>query len=177
MESKEIWKDIPRYEGYYQASNQGRIKSLLFQSNVHNKKYPREKILKQKIDKTNSWHVDLWKDGKHKTYLVARLVATTFLDDLIETDMTVNHKDGNRLNNNIENLEWLTRGDNIRHAFDNGLMPYRKIEVIDKSTNKTVFTGSQTKASLFMGKRRTYISEKEKRNISENEKFIWRYSS
>ena len=66
------------------------------------------------------YRVDLWKDGKPKTFLVARLVATTFLEDLIDTDMTVNHKDGNRLNNNIENLEWLSRADNIRYGFQNG---------------------------------------------------------
>ena len=51
------------------------------------------------------YRVDLWKDGKPKTFLVCRLVATTFLEDLIDTNMTVNHKDGNRFNNCIDNME------------------------------------------------------------------------
>ena len=97
----EIWKDIPEYEGYYKVSNKGRVKSLLYQNNVLNKKFPREKILKQKKDKYNSYRVELWKNGKNKTWLVHRLVGLAFLGTPKE-NMTINHKDGNRLNNNIE---------------------------------------------------------------------------
>ena len=72
------------------------------------------------------YRVDLWKNGKPKCFLVARLVATTFLEDLIDTDMTVNHKNGNRLDNRVENLEWLSRADNIRYGFENGQYPQAK---------------------------------------------------
>lgn len=130
----EIWKDIPSYEGYYQASNTGRIKSILFQNNVYNKKYFRKKILKPKITKDCCSRVELWKDGKHKTYLVHRLIATTFLENLLHTKMTVNHKDGNRLNNNIENLEWVSLKENTNHAIKIGLkklkIPLKKYEYI-----------------------------------------------
>ena len=72
------------------------------------------------------YRVDLWKNGKPHTLLVARLVATTFLEDLINTDMTVNHKNGNRLDNRIENLEWLSRADHIRYGFQNGQYPFAR---------------------------------------------------
>lgn len=139
------------------------------------KKYKREKILKQKIDKQNSMRIELWKDGKHKTFLVARLIETTFLEDLIETNLTVNHKDGNRLNNNVENLEWVTRGDNIRHAFETNLMPYKKIKIIDKRKNEVVFIGSKTKASSYIGYNAGYICNAMKRNKYENETYKWEY--
>ena len=72
------------------------------------------------------YRVTLWKAGKPKTLLVSRLVATTFLEDLINTDMTVNHKNGDRLDNRIENLEWLTRADNIRYGFEHNQYQQKK---------------------------------------------------
>lgn len=86
----EVWKDIPNYEGYYQASNLGRIRSLLFQNNVWNKKYIRTepKILKPKISKDRCCRVSLWKDGKEQTCLVHRLVASTFLGNHFNEKIT-----------------------------------------------------------------------------------------
>lgn len=125
---KEIWKDVPNYEGIYQVSNLGRIKSLYFTSNIYKKKFYKEKILKPKKGKDNNLRIELWKDKKHKTVLLHRLIATTFLENLIDTNMTVNHKNGNRLDNRVENLEWLSRADNIRYGFQNG--QYHKQKVI-----------------------------------------------
>nr|DAZ10845.1 MAG TPA: homing endonuclease [Caudoviricetes sp.] len=129
---KEIWKDVPNYEGIYQVSNLGRIKSLYFTSNIYKKKFYKEKILKPKRGKDNNLRIELWKDKKHKTVLLHRLIATTFLENLIDTNMTVNHKNGNRLDNRVENLEWLSRADNIRYGFQNGQYPQAK-------SNKTYF--------------------------------------
>ncbi len=129
---KEIWKDVPNYEGIYQVSNLGRIKSLYFTSNIYKKKFYKEKILKPKKGKDNNLRIELWKDKKHKTVLLHRLIATTFLENLIDTNMTVNHKNGNRLDNRVENLEWLSRADNIRYGFQNGQYPQAK-------SNKTYF--------------------------------------
>lgn len=173
----EIWKDIPNFEGIYQASNLGRIKSLWFTSNYQHKKFYREKIMKPKISKDGCSRVELWKDGKHKTYLVYRLVATTFLENLIDTNMTVNHKDGNRLNNNIDNLEWLTLKENIQHGFRTGLYHCRKpIKLINKNNNQTIICKSMAEASELMGKNKSYISGKISKNIFENETFDWRYA-
>nr|DAW32494.1 MAG TPA: homing endonuclease [Caudoviricetes sp.] len=129
---KEIWKDVPNYEGIYQVSNLGRIKSLYFTSNIYKKKFYKEKILKPKKGKDNSLRIELWKDKKHKTVLLHRLIATTFMENLIDTNMTVNHKNGNRLDNRVENLEWLSRADNIRYGFQNGQYPQAR-------SNKTYF--------------------------------------
>ncbi len=129
---EEIWKDIPNYEGIYQVSNLGRIKSLYFTSNIYKKKFYKEKILKPKKGKDNNLRIELWKDKRHKTVLLHRLIATTFLENLIDTNMTVNHKNGNRLDNRVENLEWLSRADNIRYGFQNGQYPQAK-------SNKTYF--------------------------------------
>ena len=126
---EEIWKDIKGYEGY-QVSNFGKIrtyKKITF-TKKHGIRHWKDRILhfkpstnsKQKSKQGMGYRVDLWKDGKPKTLLVARLVATTFLEDLINTDMTVNHKNGNRLDNRVENLEWLSRADNIKYGYQNG---------------------------------------------------------
>lgn len=61
--------------------------------------------------------VTLWKDNKPHSHLVSRLIATTFIKNLLNSDYTVNHKDGNPLNNSADNLEWLSRADNIKYGF------------------------------------------------------------
>ena len=83
---------------------------------------------------------------------MARLVAITFLG---KSNLTVNHKDGNRLNNNIENLEWLSLGDNIRHGFNNGLYPS---SVKLKHNNKVFEFYSLAAASRFLNRNNGYVS-------------------
>lgn len=132
---EEIWKDIPNYKGY-QASNLGRIRThnKITYTKKHGYRHWKDRILcfkpsttwNQKSKQGMGYRVDLWKNGKPKTLLVARLIATTFIEDLIDTKMTVNHKNGNRLDNRVENLEWLSRADNIRYGFQNGQYPFAK---------------------------------------------------
>jgi hypothetical protein len=170
----EIWKDIPNYEGYYMASNKGKIKSMLFQNNVLNKKYPREKILKPKTTKDCCKRVDLWKNGQHKTFLVHRLIATTFLENLIDTNMTVNHKDGNRLNNNLENLEWVSIAENIKLAFKfNQYSSTMPVAIINKNTGKIKTFSSLSEGSKFIGENYRYLSENINKGIFENQKYSW----
>lgn len=117
----EIWKDIEGYEGLYQVSNLGRIKSLKRQkSNGKNLVYIDEKILTQNITNWGYYRVALYKNGIRKYHRVHRLVATAFLPNP-ENKEQVNHIDGNKLNNNLDNLEWSTRIENIHHAKINGL--------------------------------------------------------
>ena len=90
----EIWKDIDGYEGLYQVSNLGRVKSL-----HHNK----EKILKGSYANKGYHLISLSKEGTQKRYLVHRLVATAFIPNPYKLEC-VNHKDENPRNNNVNNL-------------------------------------------------------------------------
>ena len=95
MIMKEIWKDIKDYEGHYQVSNLSRVKSI---------KFGKEIILKQNI-RRGYYYVGLSKNGITKNYFVHRLVAQAFLPNP-NNYPCVNHKDENKLNNNVENLEY-----------------------------------------------------------------------
>ncbi len=118
----EIWKDIDSFPGY-QVSNKGRVRSFgkVTSSARFEERHWKDRIIKPKIGKDKCARVELWRGSEHKTVLVHRAEAVAFLGGSLDSDLTVNHKDGNRLNNNIDNLEWMTRGDNIRHGFENGL--------------------------------------------------------
>ena len=174
---EEIWKDIPNYTGY-QASNLGRIRThnKTTYTQRHGVRHWKDRILKQKVTKSTSRksrydaRVELWKDGKHKTFLVARLVATTFLG---ESNLTINHIDGNSLNNNIENLEWVSLKENIQKGFENGLYPSKRIKLIDKTTNEEIEFYSLSKCNEYMGKNHSYLSDLIKRNKYEDKYYRW----
>lgn len=72
--------------------------------------------------------------------------------------MTVNHKDGNRLNNNVDNLEWLSLADNIRHGFENNLYKQNKTTLESEDTGEIYTFRSQTEAGAFLGRNRGYIT-------------------
>jgi hypothetical protein len=162
----EVWKDIPDYEGIYQASTFGRIRTVEGKTTVstrHGVRHWKSRILKGRGDNPRTGkRVSLWKNGKPKDWLVARLVAITFLGDPPD-EFTVNHKDGNRMNNNIDNLEWLSRADNIRHGFDTGLYTTTKAVSL-KRVGKGVFYpqiivfDSMTKCDKFLNRAKGYTS-------------------
>jgi hypothetical protein len=119
----EIWKDIEGYEGLYQVSTLGRLKRLeyiVICKNGRNRKLPTH-ILNPPILKNGYIIACLRKEGKGKYLLLHRLVASAFLPNPNNLAQ-VNHKDGNKKNNNVENLEWVTPQNNIIHAFNNNLM-------------------------------------------------------
>lgn len=96
MENKEIWKDIEGFEGKYQISSMGKVKSLWF---------GKEKILKNIKTDRGYIVVSLYKEGKQKNYYIHRLVAQTFLpnpDNLPQ----VNHRNENKTDNRVDNLEY-----------------------------------------------------------------------
>lgn len=98
--AKEIWKDIPEYEGLYKISSTGRVLGL--KSN---------KILKPKTSNSGYFEVSLSKDGKTKMYILHRIVAKVFVPNPNNKE-TVNHIDENKKNNNFDNLEWLSIKEN-----------------------------------------------------------------
>lgn len=122
---KEEWRDIPGYEGLYQVSNLGNVRSM---SRVQrNKKlgttYFRQQRGRQRILRKNKRlgyiYVDLW-NISGRTHRVHRLVAKAFLTpDKSRPD--VNHKNGDKTDNRLENLEWCTKSENAQHAIETGL--------------------------------------------------------
>lgn len=104
MEEKEVWRDIEGYEGLYQVSSWGNVKSL-GNGKSNNKNYCKERILKAGKAKIGYLYVYLMKDGVGKTCRVNRLVAKAFLPNPSNLPI-INHKDENKLNNNVNNLEW-----------------------------------------------------------------------
>lgn len=118
----EIWKAVIGYEDIYEVSNFGNVRSLpRMDSNGHEWK---GKTLKQAKSGKNKPYlkVNLCKEGTQKVVYVHRIVAQAFLPNP-ENKYDVNHIDGDKLNNKLENLEWVTRKENIKHACDNGLSP------------------------------------------------------
>lgn len=102
----EIWKDIPNYDGKYQVSNWGRVRSF---------KRRNEKILKQNTLKNGYKQIELCFDGKRKNAFVHRLVAEAFIPNT-DNKPCVNHKNKATNDNRVENLEWCNAGENNRHA-------------------------------------------------------------
>ena len=118
---EEIWKDIEGYERLYQISNLGNVKSLdryIINKNGDKQYFP-GKYLTQGIS-DNYLKVTLSKNNKQRTFRVHILVARAFIPNP-ENKPEVNHMDGNKQNNRVDNLEWNTRSENELHAYKNGL--------------------------------------------------------
>ena len=113
---EEIWKDVVGYEGLYQVSNKGRIKSICSHVRLQNGELMKKKphILKPQ-NRCGYRCVNLFKDGRSRTVNIHRLVAESFLCNPHNYEV-VNHKDENRANNNVDNLEWCTYAYNINYG-------------------------------------------------------------
>lgn len=130
----EIWKDIEGFEGFYQISNAGRVKSLCQPKQYHK---PKENILKPSISNTGYYQVTLYKNTKRKKFLVHRLVALAFIPNPNDYPH-INHKDENKLNNSVENLEWCTALYNNRY----GTAKVRSIETKRKPVVQLTLDGT-----------------------------------
>jgi len=110
----EEWKNISGYDSIYQISRSGIIKKIW---------KTKETIIKTRIRDGNYYSVDLTNNGVKKQWRIHVLLAATFIDNP-QMKPEVNHRDGNKLNNNLSNLEWVTHKENMNHAFDSGLCPF-----------------------------------------------------
>ena len=105
----EIWKEIPFANGEYLVSNMGKVKTV-----------KTGRVLTSIVDARGYERVCLFKTNREKRYKVHRLVAITFIPNPANKAQ-VNHKDGNKRNNRVENLEWATNEENMHHSRENGL--------------------------------------------------------
>ena len=162
----EIWKDIPDYEGLYQVSNLGNIKSL----NYNNTK--KEKLLKTKHDKRGYLAIELRNKGKRYYTRVHRLVAMAFIPNPNNYPQ-VNHINGIKSDNRVYNLEWCSVSKNTKHAFDNNLSNFRDtclrnlreynqknkyIKVVLEKDEEQIVFNSTAEAGKFLGTRPDNIS-------------------
>lgn len=150
---KQIWKDIPGYEGKYQVSNTGRVRSLNY------RRTGKTKMLKQSINKHGYKIIMLSKNGKCKTWQVHRLVALVFIPNPNNYPV-INHKDENPSNNTVWNLEWCTQEYNINYGTRNEKASNnmsgkhhteetkRKISISNKGKNKGKHLTEESKRKI-----------------------------
>ena len=114
---KEIWKDVVGFEGLYKVSNLGNVKSVdrYFCGKLNSKRFQKGKIMTAQKNRKGYFAVILHKNGIAHHFLIHRLVAISFIENRLNKEQ-VNHIDRNKLNNSAENLEWVTRQENVEHA-------------------------------------------------------------
>jgi len=152
LEEKEIWRDILGYEGFYKISNFGRVLSLIPHNGTSNRK------LKNLLNKTGYYQVGLHINGsKKKMFLVHRLIANAFIPNP-ENKPCVNHINGKKTDNRIENLEWCTHSENTTHAFETKLKEAAKGEKHGKAvlTKQDVL---EIRARLYIGEKAVELSK------------------
>ncbi len=119
-DSKEVWKKVSGYDGRYEVSSIGRIRSFIGWKSRWSE-IPR--ILSPSKTAVGYLQIFLWKRGEYKVMSIHRLVAAAFVENP-HGYRYVNHKDGDKLNNSADNLEWCTQSYNIKHAYDLGLRTF-----------------------------------------------------
>lgn len=147
----EIWKDVPSFEGFYQASTLGRIQSL--ERSIIKKdgksNYIKETIRIVTFNKYGYLNVTLHKISYHKTYSVHRIVANTFIPNP-DNKPQINHKDGIKTNNRACNLEWATPKENIHHAWENGLAESSRLNMSERAKKR--IGGLNSKARIVVNR-------------------------
>lgn len=165
---KEIWKDIPSFEGYYQVSNHGRIKALARTTfDKNGKAYSRkEHVVKPSLTRTY-YKVHLSKGNKLYYFSVHRLVALAFIptDD---TSKHIDHIDTNPLNNNVDNLRWVTISENC-----NNNLTRKHISLSKKG--HSVSDATKAKISSILKGRKLSESTKAKMSLNRNRTIIYAF--
>lgn len=156
------WRDVVGYENIYEVSDTGKVRTkegkVTYSTRYRCERVWKQRTLRQKVSKDKCCRVNLWKGGKEKTFLVHRLVAFAFIPE-VKGKEYINHIDGDRLNNNVSNLEWCTHVENNNHTFDTGLMTTNKrVILMEDETSKIHYFRSMAKASLFLGFNEGYLS-------------------
>lgn len=134
----ELWKDIPNFEGLYQANTNGEIRSINHIRKNGTSKYEQQgKLLKFNLNPNGYLQVRLSKNGIAKTYRVNRLIALTFIKNPLNKE-TVNHINGNKLDNRVENLEWATEKEQAIHRHKVLKIPYSDCKKCHEANKKKI---------------------------------------
>lgn len=158
---KLIWKDIDGAPGY-QVSSDGMVKSVERVIKRGTNFLPiRERILKAWKRNKDYLSVGFWVDGRHRVFTVHRLVACAFIPNP-ENKKEINHIDGNKENNSVENLEWVTPSENALHAFRNGLRTpiSSKAVMVERQNGEIVKFDSMKDCSIYFGYERDWVRKK-----------------
>ena len=146
MTESEVWKDVAGYEGVYQVSNKGNVRSVARKDSIGRKCGGR--MLKPGYDKDGYLRVNIYKNGKQKTRFIHRLVAGAFVPNP-NGYSEINHRDENKVNNYANNLEWCTREYNNNHGTRSERSSQarsKKVKAINIETNEVITFNSTVEA-------------------------------
>lgn len=173
--TEEIWKPIKDYEGLYEVSNFGKVRNCRsYSPHTTSNKTKFGKLKTQRENNCGYLRVRISKNCKGKDLFVHRLVAETFLEKQ-EGKSVVNHIDCDKKNNHVSNLEWVSTSENMKHAYQNGLINMysekrkesmakvhikqkKKVLILNNKGEKLGIFDSLQEASLFFGFNRAYFS-------------------
>lgn len=175
----ERWEKIQDFEDY-EINNNGVIRRISYNGNAKNKQYKVPYYIKPRKDKDGYLRYTLCKNGKMKYFFAHRLVAKTFIPNPNKLPV-VNHKDGNKENNNVDNLEWCSIRYNNIHALKKGLRNMKnnklskKVAQYDKKGNLINIFKSANDAKRITGYSQGHISECCRNEIKQYNGYVWKY--
>ena len=159
MSKDETWRDVHGYEGLYKVSNKGNVRSV-DRINHIGRKYS-GRMLRPRYHTNGYLQVDLRKGGIRKSKLIHRLVAEVFIPNQ-NNYLEINHKDEDKSNNNVENLEWCTREYNMNHGTRNARASQtqsKKVKAINIKTGEVIAFNSGKEAKSKGGYSRGCVSQ------------------
>lgn len=175
----EVWKPIKNFEEY-EVSNYGKIRRIKYENRGNKAQYKLPNYIKFREDKDGYLRCDLSKKGKIKRFMVHRLVAQNFLNN--DNNLPcVNHIDGNKQNNNVNNLEWCTVRYNNLHSLKLGLRDMKnnklskQVEQYDLEGNLINTFKSSNDAKRITGFSQGHISECCRGEIKQYNGYVWKY--
>lgn len=181
----EEWKDIEGYEGLYQVSSMGRVKSLKRTCNIKGggKRTVGERILKPDATEYGYLRVNLYTGGKQKKFRVHRLVAYAFVPNP-EGKPEINHRDEDKTNNSAANLEWCTREENMNYGTIRERIGKKTAQALSKPVGQYTIDGkllklwpSATIAGRQTGFDKSRISKTANGKCKTHKGFVWKYIS